>query len=60
MQLDAQQQQFREQQQQLAQSGSQLSVFETAIAQAISSRGQTPAPVTGPGNSQEQQKIWKE
>ena len=49
MQLDAQQQQFREQQQQLALTVSRLSLFETAIAEALSSRGQTPAAVSGRG-----------
>jgi len=44
MQLDAKQQQFREQQQQLALTGSRLSPFETAVAEALSSRGQ-PKPL---------------
>ena len=60
MQLDAQQQQFREQQQQLAHSASWLSPFETAIAQALSSRGLTPAAVTGVGNARERRKANKE
>jgi len=47
MQLDAQQHQFREQQQQLALTASRLSPFEIAIAEALSSRGQTPAAVSG-------------
>jgi len=47
MQPDAQPQQFMEQQQRLAQSALRLSPFETAIAQALSSRAQTPAIVTG-------------
>ena len=60
MQLDAQQQAFREQQQQLAQSASRLSLFETAFAQACSSRGQTPAAVTGIGKAHERQKVSKQ
>ena len=60
MQLDAQQQQFREPQQQLAQSASRLSPFETAIAHALSSRGQTPAAVTGLGKARERRKASKE
>jgi len=49
MQLDTQQQQFREQQQQLALTSSRLSPFETTIAEALSSRGQCPAAVSGLG-----------
>jgi len=60
MQLDAQQQQFREQQQQRAQSVSHLSPFKTAITQALSSRGQTPAALTGLGKTWERRKVGKE
>jgi len=60
MQLDTQQQQFREQEQQVAQSASRLSPFETTIAQARCSRGQTPAAVTGLGKPREGRKVTKE
>jgi len=60
MQLDAQQQQFREQQQQLAQSASRLFPFETAITQAHSSRGQTPATISGLGKARERRNESKE
>jgi len=60
MQLDAQQQQFREQQQQLALTASRLSPFETAVAEALSSRGQTPAAVSGLGTGRARGKVSKE
>jgi len=59
MQLDAQQQQFRELQQQLALTASWLSWFETAIAEALSSRGQTPAAVSGLGKGRVRRKVSK-
>ena len=60
MQLDAQQQQFREQQQQLALTASRRSPFETAVAEALSSRGQTPATVSGLGKGRARRKVSKE
>jgi len=60
MQLDAQQQQFREQQQQLALTASRLSPFETAVAEALSSTGQTPATVSGLGKERARRKVSKE
>jgi len=60
MQLDTQQPQFREQEQHVGQSTSRLSPFETTIAQALSSRGQTPAAVTGLGKPQERRNVTKE
>jgi len=60
MQVDAQQQQFREQQQQLALTASRLSPFATAIAEPLSSRGQTPAPVSGLGKGGALRKGSKE
>jgi len=72
MRLDAQQQQFREQQQQLALTASPLSPFETAVAkalcsrgqtavaEALCSRGQTPAAVTGLGKGRARRKVSKE
>jgi len=60
MQLDAQQQQFRERQPQLAFIASRLSLFETAIAEARSSTGQTPAAFSGLGNGRARRKVSKE
>jgi len=60
MQIDAQQQQFREQQQQLALTALRLSPFETAITEALSSRGQTPAGVSGLGKGRARRKVSKE
>jgi len=60
MQRDAQQQQFREQQQQLELTASRLSPFETAIAEALSSRGQTPAALSGLGKGRARRKVTKE
>ena len=60
MQLNAQQQQFRQQQQQLALTASRLSPFETAIAEALSSRGQTPAAVSRLGKRRARRKVSKE
>jgi len=60
MQPDAQQQQFMEQQQRLAQSASRLSPFETAIVQALSSRAPTPATVTSLSQAWEGQMVTKE
>jgi len=60
MQLVAQQQPLREQQQQLALTASRLSPFETAIAEAISLTGQTPAAVSGLGKGRARQKVSKE
>jgi len=60
MQLDAQQQQFREQQQQLSLTASRLSPFETAVAEALSSRGQTRAAVSGLGKGRARRKVSKE
>ena len=54
------QRQFREQQQQRAQSVSQLCPFKTTMTQALSSRGQTPAPVTGLGKTWERRKVSQE
>jgi len=59
MQLDTQQPQFREEEQQVALSASRLSPFETTIAQALHSRGKTPAAVTGLGKPREPQKVTK-
>ena len=60
MRLDAQQQQFREQQQQLGLTSSRLSRFETAVAERVSSRGQTPAAVSGLGKGRVRPKVSKE
>jgi len=60
MQLDAQQQQFMEQQQQLALTASRLSPFETAVAEALSSRGQTPATVRCLGKGRARRNVSKE
>ena len=45
---------------QLAESVWRLSLLETAIAQALSSRGQTLAAVNGLGKSRERRKVSKE
>jgi len=60
MQLDAQQQQFRERQPQLALTVSRLSPFETGLAEALSLRGQTPAAVSGLGKGRARRKVSKE
>jgi len=57
MQLDAQQPQFREPQQQLPLTASRLSPFETAIVEALGSRGQTPTAVSGLGKGQATRKV---
>jgi len=59
MQLDAQHQQFREQQQQLALTASRLSPFETAVAEALSSRGQTPAALVVWEKGERDQRLAK-
>jgi len=60
MRLDAQQQQLREQQQHLALTASRLSPFETAVAEALSSRGQTPSGVSGRGKGRARRMVSKE
>jgi len=60
MQLVAQQQQLREQQQQLGLTASWVSPFQTAIAEAISLTGQTPAAVSGLGKGRARRKVSKE
>jgi len=60
MQLDAQQPQFREPQQQLPLTASRLSPFETAIVEALGSRGQTPTAFSGLGKGQATRKVSNE
>jgi len=59
MRIDAPQQQFREQQQRLALTPSRLSPFETAVAEALCSRGQTPAAVSGLGKGELGERLVK-
>jgi len=60
MQQDAKQQQFRVQQQQLALTVSRLSPFETSIAKALSSRGQTLAAFSRLGKGRARRKVSQE